>query len=64
VEEELIVEIHRTSIWPVVVTVESNINTTKETDFENRDSCYIVLIPDGTYESFDVVLGRGKFKKF
>jgi hypothetical protein len=52
VQEELIVEIHRTAIWPVVVTVDGNISETTKTDFIDGDGSYIILIPYGNLESF------------
>jgi hypothetical protein len=52
VQQELIVEIHRTAIWPVVVTVGGNIDKTTKTDFIDRDGSYIILIADGNLESF------------
>ena len=52
VQQELIAEIHRTSIWPVVVTVDGNISIPKEADFIDRDGNYIILIPDGNISSF------------
>jgi len=69
VRQELIAEVHRNSIWSVVVTVDGNINIPEQTDFLDRDSSYIILIPNGTYESFKaevygLVLGRGKFNIF
>ena len=47
VQQELIAEIHRTSVWPVVVTVDGNFIKTDETSFIDRDGSYIILIPDG-----------------
>jgi len=47
VQQELIAEIHRASIWPVVVTVDGNINIPEKSDFTDRDGSYIILIPDG-----------------
>jgi transcription antitermination factor NusG len=49
---ELIAEIHRTSIWPVVVTVDGNISKPNKTDFIDGDGRYIVLITDGNFKSF------------
>jgi hypothetical protein len=46
VQQEVIAEIHRNSLWPILVTVDGNINTTHETDFIYRDSTYIILLPD------------------
>jgi hypothetical protein len=37
VQLELITEIHRNSVWPVVVTVDGNINKPNKTDFIDRD---------------------------
>jgi len=51
VQQELIAEIHRTAIWPVVVNVDGNIRITNEADFTDRDGSYIVLITDGNFES-------------
>ena len=68
VQEELMSEIHRTSTWPVVVTVGGNISNFEKTDFINGDVSYIILIPDGKYKSFvtevyGLVLGQNKFKR-
>jgi len=52
VQQELIAEIHRTSIWPVVVNVDGNINIPEKSDFIDRDGNYIILIPDGNIGSF------------
>src|SRR5215475_13179339 len=51
VQQELIAEIHRTAIWPVVVTVDGNISKPNKTDFIDRDGSYIILIPDGNWKS-------------
>ena len=51
VQQELIVEIHRTANWPVVVTVDGNISKTNETDFIDRDGSYIILIPGRNVKS-------------
>jgi hypothetical protein len=70
VQQELIVEIHRTAIWPVVVTVDGNISKTTKRDFRDRDGSYIILIPVGNLESFVAeiyglaVRGENKFTKF
>jgi hypothetical protein len=53
VQQELIAEIHRTAIWPVVVTVDGNISKPNKTDFINKDGSYIILIPDGNITSFE-----------
>jgi hypothetical protein len=42
VQQEVIAEIHRNSLWPVLVNVDGNINTPFETDFIYRDSTYII----------------------
>jgi len=47
VQQELIAEIHRTSIWPVDVTVDGNISIPEKSDFIDRDGSYIILIADG-----------------
>jgi len=52
VQQELIVEIHRTAIWPVVVTVDGSISKTTKTDFIDRGGSYIILIPVGNLRSF------------
>ena len=52
VQQELIAEIHRTAIWPVVVTVDGNISEITKTDFIDRGGSYIILIPDGNLKSF------------
>jgi hypothetical protein len=52
VQQELIADIHRTSVWTVDVTVDGNISETEKTDFIDRDGNYIILIPDGNVEIF------------
>ena len=65
VQQELIAEIHRTAIWPVVVTVDGNISKTTKTDIINRDCSYIILIPDGNLKRFQAELkGLALYKKF
>jgi hypothetical protein len=54
VQQELIAEIQRTSIWPVVVTADGNISKTDETDFMDRDGSYIILIQDGNFKRFEI----------
>jgi hypothetical protein len=54
VQQELITEIHQTAIWPVVVTGDGNISKPEKTDFTNRYGSYIILIPDGNLETFQV----------
>jgi hypothetical protein len=56
VQQELIGEIHRTSIWPAVVTVDANIKIPDKTDFIDRDSSYIILVPDGNVKSVKAVI--------
>ena len=52
-QQELIAEIHRTSIWPVVVPVDGYISIPEETYFVDRDGSYIILIPDGNIKSLN-----------
>ena len=56
VQRELIAEIHRTAIWPVVVTVGGNIREANKAGFIDRDGSYIILIPDGNILSIDAEL--------
>ena len=58
VQQELTAEIHRTSNWPVVVTVDGNISIPEKSDFIDRDGSYIILIPDGNIKSFKVQINR------
>jgi len=63
---ELIAEIHKTCIWSVVVTVGGNISKPEKTDFIVGGGSYIILIPDGKYESVEteihgLVFGQYKF---
>ena len=58
VQQELIAEIHKTSIWPVVVTVDGNISISKNSDFIDRDGSYIILIPDGNIKTFKAEINR------
>jgi len=51
-QKEIIAEIHQTSVWPVVVTVDGNITIPVKSDFLDRDGSYIILIPDGNIRSF------------
>ena len=69
VQQELIAEIHRTTIWPVVVTVDGNISKSNKTDFIDRDGSYVILIPDGNIESVKgemegLALDHNKFTRF
>ena len=69
-QQELIAEIRRTAIWPVVVTVDGNISKSNNTDFIDRDGSYIILIPDGNIESLILEIsglvldGENRFTKF
>ena len=54
VQQKLVAEIHRTSIWPVVVTVDGNISKGNKAGFIDRDGSYIILTPDGNFKSFQV----------
>jgi len=58
VQQEIIAEIHRNPIWPVVVTVDGNISIPDKSDFIDRDGSYIILIPDGNIESFKAQINR------
>jgi hypothetical protein len=51
VQEELITELHRTAIWPIVVNVDGNISIPENSAFIHRDGSYIILIPDGNVKS-------------
>jgi len=69
VQQQLIAEIHRTTIWPVVVTVDGNISKSNKTDFIVRDGSYVILIPDGNIESVKgemegLALDQNKFTRF
>jgi hypothetical protein len=70
VQQELIAEIQRTAISPVVVTVDSNINKQKRTEIIDKYGSYVMLIPEGNAESLGVeilglALGREyKFTRF
>jgi hypothetical protein len=64
VQQELIAKIHRTSIWPAVVTVDGNISIPEKSDFIDRDGSYIILIPDGNINNFKAEingLAKGSF---
>jgi len=58
VQQELIAEIQRTAIWPVVVSVDSNISIPDETNFIDRDGSNIILVPDGNITSLVAELIR------
>jgi hypothetical protein len=53
VQEELIAEIHRTAIWPVVVSVDGNISKPDQIDYIDGDGSYIILIADGSIKSLE-----------
>jgi hypothetical protein len=68
VQKELIAEIHKSCIWSVVVTVGGNISKPEKTDFIVGGGSYIILIPDGKYESVEteihgLVFGQYKFNR-
>ena len=52
IQQELIAEIQRSSIWPVVVTVDGNISKYYKTDFIDGDGSYIILIQMGISRVF------------
>jgi hypothetical protein len=52
VQQELIAEIQRTSMWPVVVAVDGNISIPEKLDFVDRDGSYIILVPNGDFKTF------------
>jgi hypothetical protein len=58
VQQELIAKIYRTSIWPVVVTVEGNISKHNKADFIDREGSYIILIPDGNIKRFEAEINE------
>ena len=47
IQQELIAEIHRYSVWPVVVNVDGNIKIPNKTGFLDGYGSYIILIPHG-----------------
>jgi hypothetical protein len=51
VQQGLIAEIWRTSLWTVTVTVDGNISKPDKTDFIERDSSYIILIEDDNFRT-------------
>jgi len=56
VQQELIAEIHRTAIWPVVVNVDGNISIPEKSDFVDRNGSYIILIPDENIKTLSLKL--------
>jgi hypothetical protein len=69
VQQDLIEDIHRTSLCPVVGSVDGNISKPNKSDFIDRDDSYIILIPDGNIKSFQAEInklaqeGEYKFKR-
>ena len=63
VQKELIAEVHRTSNWPVIVTVDGNIRIPEKSDFIDRDGSYIILIPDGNIESLKAEIDGLAFER-
>jgi hypothetical protein len=69
VQQELIEDFHRNSIWPAVVSVDGNISKHNKTDYIVRDGSYIILIPDGDFKSFQAEMnglvqeGENKFRR-
>ena len=68
VQQELIAEIHQTSIWPVVVNVDGNISKPDKTEFIDRDSSYIILLPEGNFKRLvaeinGLTAGRRRYKR-
>jgi len=51
VQQELIAEIHRSTIWSVVVTVDVNINKPSKDNFTVIDGSYILLMQGGNVRS-------------
>jgi len=51
VQQELIAEIQRTSVWPVVVSVDGNISKPDKSDFIDGDGSYIILVTDENIKS-------------
>jgi len=58
VQQELIAEIHRTALWPVVVTVNGNISKPNKNDFTVIDGNYILLMHDGNMKSLEAEMYR------
>jgi len=54
VQQELIAEIHRTALWPVVVSVDGNISVPENSEFIDGDGSYIILIPYANIDSINV----------
>jgi hypothetical protein len=58
VQQELVEQIHRTAVWPVVVTVtiDGEIRQPEKTDFIDRDGSHIILIPNEHIYNFMIEL--------
>jgi hypothetical protein len=56
VQQELIAQIHRTSVWLVVVTVDGNISKPEKEEFIDRDGNQIILIPEEDIEIFKALI--------
>jgi hypothetical protein len=68
-QQLFITEIHRTAIWPVVVTVDGNTSKPHKTDYIDGDGSYIILVPDGKIESLKneitgLLVVRNEFKRY
>jgi len=64
VQKELIAEIHQTSIWLIVVSVDGNNSIPNKTDFIDREGSYMILIPDGNIKYFMVEINGLAQKNF
>jgi hypothetical protein len=69
VQQEVIAEIQRNSLWPVVVTVDGNISKPDNTDFIDIGGLYIILIQDGnisslTNDNISLAVVQNKFTIF
>jgi hypothetical protein len=69
VQQELNAEIHKTFIWPAVVTADGNISKPNKTHFIDRDGAYVILIPDGNFKTFlteilGLALEQNEFTRF
>jgi hypothetical protein len=58
VQQEPIAEVQRTSIWPLVVTVDGIISITEKSGFIDRDSSYIIITPDGSIKNFKIQINK------
>jgi hypothetical protein len=67
VQNKLTAEIHRTSLWSVVVIFDGNICKPNRTDFIDRNGSYIILMPDRDIKGFKVEingLAEGRENEF